>query len=67
MCPFQLIAVIIEFVAAIGWLIQWYVCYVDDLRDHPSHCVGRGFTFDDPDFWANVTLIMAASYYLQVG
>ena len=49
-----------------GWLVQWYVGYIDDLRDHPSHCIGRGFTFDDPDFWANVTLIMAASYYLQV-
>ena len=41
LCDEQLIAVIIEFVAAIGWLIQWYVGYNDDLRDHPSHCIGR--------------------------
>ena len=41
LCNEQLIAVIIEFVAAIGWLIQWYVGYNDDLRDHPGHCIGR--------------------------
>jgi hypothetical protein len=61
----EFIAINIEFLAAILWLWQWFEDYRRDLRKDAMSCFGRGFTFDDPDLWANITLVIAAFYYLQ--
>lgn len=60
----ELVAAFVELFAAIGWTIQWQVCFINDFQRQPDTTIGRGFTLDDPDCWANITLIMAASYYL---
>ena len=40
--------------------------FVTDLESLPAYVtVGRGFTLDDPDVWANLTLVLGAGYYLQ--
>jgi len=52
----------VELFAAIGWNLQWALTY----RRVP----GRGWTFDDPDIWANVTIfvpsVMYVVYYWQI-
>jgi hypothetical protein len=54
----ELIASIIEVFAAVGWVMQWHW----ECRKY--EIAGRGFTLDDPDIWANVTIMVGALYYL---
>jgi len=62
----ELLAAVIELVASFGWNLQWYLDYLHDLATHPGGWLGgRGFSLDDPDTYGNITLIVAASYYLQ--
>ena len=60
----ELFLSVLECVAAIGWVYQWYTEYALDLRLRPKQCQGRGWTLDDPDLWANASLIIAAIYYI---
>jgi len=60
----ELSASVLELAMSFGWVWQWFVEYRSDLIRDPFSCVGRGFTLDDPDVWANITLIVAASYYV---
>jgi len=52
----EITASIIEMLAAIGWVTTWYFTY--------QRVPGRGFTFDDPDTWANFTIIAPAVIYI---
>jgi len=61
----EIVAGSVELIATFGWNIQWYLDYMQDLLLNPIACVGRGFTLDDPDSWANVTLVIAASFYFR--
>jgi hypothetical protein len=61
----EILAGSVELIATFGWNIQWYLDYMQDLLLNPIACVGRGFTLDDPDSWANVTLVIAASFYFR--
>jgi len=52
----ELAASLIELLAACGWVTTWYFTY--------QRVPGRGFTFDDPDMWANCTIIAPAIIYV---
>jgi uncharacterized membrane protein YgcG len=54
-----------ELIASFGWVIQWYSEFCNDIIHHTQSTIGRGFTFDDPDMWANVTLLIAAYHYFK--
>jgi hypothetical protein len=60
---FELIASIIELIAAIGWNYQWYATYIEAYNRDKKSTIGRGFTLDDPDLWANITIFIGAFYY----
>lgn len=60
----ELFLSILECVAVIGWIYQWYAGFLNDLRLRPRLSRGRGWTLDDPDLWANISLIIAAAYYI---
>lgn len=60
----ELFLSVLECIAVVGWLYQWYALFVTDLRLRPRQCRGRGWTFDDPDMWANISLVIAAIYYI---
>lgn len=60
----ELIASIVEVIAAFGWNYQWFILYYEDYCKSRSTTIGRGFTFDDPDLWANITIDIGAIYYL---
>ena len=47
----------IEFAACIGWFLVWYATY-------DRNIVGRGWTLDDPDLWANALLMIPSVIYL---
>lgn len=59
----ELFLSILEAIATVGWLLQWYIEFRKDLLSNPKKCRGRGFTFDDPDCWANISIVVAATYY----
>ena len=61
----ELFAGLMDLVACFGWIYQWYHEFVTDLAHSPHCTVGRGFTLDDPDVWANLTLLMGAGYYVH--
>jgi len=44
----ELTASLIDWLASFGWVITWYLTY--------RRTLGRGYTFDDPDIWANITI-----------
>jgi len=52
----ELTASIVEMLAACGWVITWYFTY--------QRVAGRGWTFDDPDMWSNVSIITPAVIYI---
>jgi len=52
----ELTASLIEMLAAFGWVTSWYFTYL--------RLPGRGFTLDDPDIWANFTIVIAAVIYI---
>jgi hypothetical protein len=59
----ELFLSVLEVIATVGWLLQWYIEFRKDLVCRPQLCKGRGFTLDDPDCWANISLVIAAGYY----
>jgi hypothetical protein len=60
----ELLASLIEVIAAFGWNYQWYAVYIVEYRQNPLSTRGRGFTLDDPDLWANFTITIGAIIYL---
>jgi len=44
----ELTASLIDWLASFGWVCTWYLTY--------RRTLGRGFTLDDPDIWANLTI-----------
>jgi len=52
----EMTASVVAFCAAIGWCMTWYMTY----RRIP----GRGFTFDDPDVWALLTILVGDLLYI---
>jgi len=52
----ELVAAILELMAAFGWVITWYMTY--------PRAPGRGWTLDDPDIWANVTIVTPGIIYV---
>lgn len=46
----------IELLACVGWLITWHLTYV--------RVPGRGYTLDDPDVWAMLTIFAGSMIYL---
>jgi len=52
----ELVAAVVQLVAAIGWVTQWYLTY--------QRVPGRGYTLDDPDVWANLTLVVPSIIYV---
>lgn len=61
----ELFLSVLECIAAAGWVYQWWAEFLKDLRLRPKQCRGRGWTFDDPDLWANLSLVIAALYYIM--
>jgi hypothetical protein len=59
----ELFLSVLEILTAVGYVCQWYLEFRKDLILHPDKCRTRGCTLDDPDMWANITLIIAAIYY----
>jgi hypothetical protein len=59
----ELFASLIEVIAALGWNYQWYAVYIEEYFITPETTIGRGFTLDDPDLWANLTIDIGALYY----
>jgi hypothetical protein len=59
----ELFASFIEVIAAFGWNYQWYVVYIEEYFRTKETTIGRGFTLDDPDLWANLTIDLGALYY----
>lgn len=49
-------AAIVELFACVGWAITWHVTYV--------RTPGRGYTLDDPDVWALITIFTGAIIYV---
>jgi hypothetical protein len=60
----ELFLSVLECVAAVGWVYQWYAEFVKDLRVRPKQSRGRGWTLDDPDLWGNMSLVIAANFYI---
>lgn len=60
----ELTASLLEVLAAIGWVNAWYIEFYRNYGclSHPTP--GRGWTFDDPDIPANITIIIASLIYL---
>eukprot|EP01041_Mallomonas_annulata_P001934 gene1934-3754_t len=56
----ELISSIIEMIAAIGWCLTWYSEYLENYGRQPYPTPSRGWTFDDPDMLANITILAAA-------
>jgi len=52
----EMTASIVAMIAAIGWCFTWFATY----RRVP----GRGFTFDDPDIWALITILIGDIMYI---
>jgi len=52
----EMTASLVAMTAAFGWCITWFITY----RRIP----GRGFTFDDPDVWALITLLIGDAMYI---
>jgi len=52
----EITASIVAMVAALGWTYTWYLTY----RRIPN----RGFTMDDPDMWALLTIIVGDVMYI---
>jgi len=52
----ELAATAVNFVAAVLWVWQWYVTYVRG--------PGRGITPFDPDFWAQILLVVPSAMYI---
>jgi len=52
----ELVAAIVQLFAACGWVTQWYLTY--------QRVTGRGYTLDDPDIWANFTIIIPSIIYV---
>jgi len=52
----EITASIIELFASFGWCITWYMTF--------QRVPGRGFTLDDPDIWANLSIVLGALMYL---
>ena len=50
--------------AAIGWCIIWYVEYQERFGRNYYPTPARGWTLDDPDMLANITIIISAMIYL---
>jgi len=46
----------VELLAACGWATTWYMTY--------PRIPGRGWTFDDPDIWANLSIITPGVIYV---
>lgn len=61
----EIAAALLELIATFGYNIQWFIDYSYELMTNPVSLIGRGFTLDDPDLWANVTLIISASLYIK--
>ena len=49
-------AAIAELLACVGWAITWHLTYV--------RVPGRGYTLDDPDIWALLTIFTGAIIYV---
>lgn len=47
----------IEIIAALGWVVTWWLTY-------PRGQLGRGWTLDDPDSWANVFIVVPSIFYV---
>jgi len=52
----ELTASIVEMLAACGWVTTWYFTY--------QRVPGRGWTLDDPDTWANLSILTPAVIYI---
>lgn len=50
-------AAIVELLACVGWAITWHLTY--------ERVPGRGYTLDDPDVWALLTIFAAAITYVE--
>lgn len=53
----ELLAGILQVLAAIGWFWSWWQTF-------PRGILGRGWTFDDPDFSASLITLIASFIYL---
>jgi len=49
-------AAIVELLACVGWAFTWHLTY--------ERVPGRGYTLDDPDVWALLTIFAAAITYV---
>ncbi len=45
-----------ELVAALGWAYTWWLTY--------TRANGRGWTFDDPDLWGIIFIVVPSGVYL---
>jgi len=52
----EMVASCVELLAACGWATTWYITY--------PRIPGRGWTFDDPDIWANLSIITPGILYI---
>jgi len=52
----EMTASIVEMIAAFGWVTTWYLTY--------QRVPGRGFTLDDPDVWAGLTILTPGVIYI---
>ena len=57
-------ASLLEMMAALGWTYVWYTEYYQKYGRLHYPTSGRGWTFDDPDLTANITIILGSSLYL---
>ena len=46
----------IEWLACVGWFITWHLTYL--------RVPGRGYTLDDPDVWALITIFGGSTMYM---
>lgn len=60
----EMVASVVELFAAFGWNYQWIVEYSKAYKADRFQTAGRGLTLDDPDIWANITIVLAASFYV---
>jgi len=56
-------ASVIEVFAAFGWIFSWHSEYTKLSARVPGPIPSRGWTFDDPDLSANITIAVAAVIY----
>jgi hypothetical protein len=52
----ETVAAILEVIACVGWTWSWNATY--------TRVPGRGWTFDDPDVWALITIYIGGWIYL---